>query len=654
MNRINSRWHASKKRTKTTSKKFGQNLPNRAVPLPNTNLFPSLTSLPGTNLSSTGNQNVGIDAEAGPSGVRSGPRIPDPVELAEIEAMDSFGKLSLFDMMCTPEEKSSQIEAKDEFLFVHSTCWTELFKNLACSECRETNLVVQVREQKGFCAKLVIKCQSCGYKMGESYTSPRSKGVSKRPPFEVNRRVVDGMIGIGLGHSSMEKFCTIMSMRGMSVSSFKSHVDQLTAETEKLEARVLQKARKAVRRAHEAIDPSLDSEAVLDVAVSYDGTWHKRGFTSLYGVGIVIDILTGLAIDYQVLSKYCQVCVVVAAQLDSSSPDFALWQSGHKESGECNRNYTGSSGAMETKAAELLWNRSIEKNQMRYTTILSDGDAKTFSHLKNIAPYGDDILVTKEECVNHIAKRMGTGLRKVVKEWKVKGVTLGGRGRGALKETTIVSLTNYYRNAIIKNIPDIPAMKEAIGATLSHCVSTDENPQHSKCPTGPNSWCFFNRSLARKEQPPSHETMQLKLNTTVVEKIKPLYERLSTDELLARCARGATQNANESLHSLIWRKCPKETFISKKRIELAVATAVAEFNMGAVHAQKAKMSVRAKKVADIATKISQQRDVRRKRKGEWRATTEYKKARRTVKIRKIATEKAATEAEGITYGAGEF
>lgn len=374
----------------------------------------------------------------------------------------------------------------------------------------------------------------------------------------------------------------------------------------------------------------------------------------MYGVGIVIDILTGLAIDYQVLSKYCHVCVVVAAQLDSSSPDFALWQSGHVESGEYNKNYNGSSGAMETKAAEHLWNRSIEKNQMRYTTILSDGDAKTFSHLKSIAPYGEDIPVTKEKCVNHIAKRMGTGLRKLVKEWKVKGVTLGGRGRGALKETTIVSLTNYYRNAIVKNIPHVPAMKQAIGATLSHCVSTDKHPQHSKCPTGPDSWCFFNRSLANGEQPASHEKMELKLNPHVFEKIKPLYERLSTDELLARCARGATQNANESLHSLIWRKCPKETFISKKRIELAVATAVAEFNMGAVHAQKAKMLVRAKKIADIATNISQQRDARRKRKGEWRATTESKKARRTVKIRKTAAEKAITESEGTMYGAGEF
>ena len=52
----------------------------------------------------------------------------------------------------------------------------------------------------------------------------------------------------------------------------------------------------------------LDGAKPLDVMVSFDGTWHKRGFTSLYGVGIVIDVMTGLVLDYEVLSKFCQAC----------------------------------------------------------------------------------------------------------------------------------------------------------------------------------------------------------------------------------------------------------------------------------------------------------------------------------------------------------
>ncbi|KAL8571645.1 hypothetical protein ACOMHN_065400 [Nucella lapillus] len=35
-----------------------------------------------------------------------------------------------------------------------------------------------------------------------------------------------------------------------------------------------------------------DDDDIVDVTVSFDGTWHKRGFTSNYGVGIVIDVVT--------------------------------------------------------------------------------------------------------------------------------------------------------------------------------------------------------------------------------------------------------------------------------------------------------------------------------------------------------------------------
>ena len=41
-----------------------------------------------------------------------------------------------------------------------------------------------------------------------------------------------------------------------------------------------------------------------------DVTWHKRGFTSMYGIAVVIDILIGYVTDYEVLSKYCHACAI--------------------------------------------------------------------------------------------------------------------------------------------------------------------------------------------------------------------------------------------------------------------------------------------------------------------------------------------------------
>ena len=47
---------------------------------------------------------------------------------------------------------------------------------------------------------------------------------------------------------------------------------------------------------------------VINIGVTYDGTWQKRGVSSLYRVGVCMDIITGLVIDYELMSKYCQLC----------------------------------------------------------------------------------------------------------------------------------------------------------------------------------------------------------------------------------------------------------------------------------------------------------------------------------------------------------
>ena len=47
----------------------------------------------------------------------------------------------------------------------------------------------------------------------------------------------------------------------------------------------------------------MGSTETLDAAVSFDGTWAKRGCTSLTGVVFVISVDTGEVLDYHVLPK---------------------------------------------------------------------------------------------------------------------------------------------------------------------------------------------------------------------------------------------------------------------------------------------------------------------------------------------------------------
>ena len=53
---------------------------------------------------------------------------------------------------------------------------------------------------------------------------------------------------------------------------------------------------------------SPDASGILDIAVSFDGSWQTRGHHSNIGIGFVIDASTGAVLDYEVQSKLCRIC----------------------------------------------------------------------------------------------------------------------------------------------------------------------------------------------------------------------------------------------------------------------------------------------------------------------------------------------------------
>lgn len=69
--------------------------------------------------------------------------------------------------------------------------------------------------------------------------------------------------------------------------------------------------RKAYEKFHGV---NLSEDDIIDIAVSYDGSWLTRGFKSKIGIGCVVDLLTGLCIDWHVVSSYCHTCETTGAQ----------------------------------------------------------------------------------------------------------------------------------------------------------------------------------------------------------------------------------------------------------------------------------------------------------------------------------------------------
>ena len=73
---------------------------------------------------------------------------------------------------------------------------------------------------------------------------------------------------------------------------------------------------------------------------------------------------------------------------------------------------------MESDGAMALFQRSENNRNLIYGTYIGDGDSKAYSSVKNSMPYGPLVYINKEECRAHITKRMGTGLRTIVKNYK--------------------------------------------------------------------------------------------------------------------------------------------------------------------------------------------------------------------------------------------
>ncbi|XP_076458821.1 uncharacterized protein LOC143292431 [Babylonia areolata] len=307
---------------------------------------------------------------------------------------------------------------------------------------------------------------------------------------------------------------------------------------------------------------------------------------------------------------------------------------------------------MEVTGAKEIWTRSVEKHKFRYTTMLSDGDCKTYNELVALNPY--DTEISKEECINHVSKRLGTALRNLVSDNSKRGVTLGGRGYGKLTQMNISKLQAYYTKAIRSN-KTVKNMARAVWASVMHCTSTDAAPHHTFCPQGRQSWCFFNRARARGQPAPRHQgNMNTYISKEIFCKLEPVYRKLADPYLLRRCIRGKIQNANESLHGVIWSRCPKHTFAFLDKVEVTMLLSVGEFNMGSTASHNF-MTAQGLFVGDNTTRLGQQRD--RSRLAHSRRSQEQKQLRRREKVRQ-ATEmgrrKNLLAENGSAYAPGGF
>ncbi|GFT26880.1 uncharacterized protein TNCV_3710361 [Trichonephila clavipes] len=375
-----------------------------------------------------------------------------------------------------------------------------------------------LKSRRVLAVSLEIICHNCG----ES-TSTMSSKISNKC-YDVNLRLTYGMRAIGKGGAAARIFCGLMNLPPPP-AKFERHNSLFlnvlkTISEDSMNAAV-----------HEAV---IANDNNSNIAVAVDGTWHKRGYSSLNGVVCATSLLRTERLSTLKLSQN----IVLHVRVKKPCENWA-------------KNYEGFSGGMECRGVLSIFQRSETSRKACYTQYLGDGDSKGFLTIKEAKVYGDT-EVEKLECVGHVQKRMGTRLRNILKMSKgIKlsdGENISGRGRLTLKE--VDSIQHYYGLAIRKNLSSVEDMKRAIWAIYFHKLSTEDNPQHALCPLGEDSWFGYNRSIVTGE----FYIHKHSLPESILLKVKKVFRDLTEKDLLKKCLHGRTQNPNESFNKCIWER----------------------------------------------------------------------------------------------------
>ena len=145
--------------------------------------------------------------------------------------------------------------------------------------------------------------------------------------------------------------------------------------------------------------------------VSFDATWHRRGHYSNQGFGAAIDVVSNKVLDYILYQRVCRKCLKWPFERRAAHPEEnSEFFTEHQPT--CTANFFGTSQGMEGSAACVLWKRSVEKNNLVYSTYVGDGYSSSFKNLLKSDPYLGVEVVRKEECLGHVQKRIKKHLKK--------------------------------------------------------------------------------------------------------------------------------------------------------------------------------------------------------------------------------------------------
>ncbi|GFX10430.1 CCHC-type domain-containing protein [Trichonephila clavipes] len=246
----------------------------------------------------------------------------------------------------------------------------EIFSERLFETSKDNRIGLELIEDSvsGLCSHMNLKCKNCSFFKGFP-TTEKMKGSCL-----INSSIVLGLRIIGKGFSAGKKLCAFLGLPFLSKLAFRNQERKLLKATERV----------AQENINAALSEIKGSNSFTKCGISIDGTWQRRGYSSLNGCVSAISVDTGKILDIEVMTQYCHICAKGNCQLSKHV---------------CS-NYKGSAGNMEVVGAYRIFERSNVRN-VQYNEYYGDGDSKGYEskccynfHCSSVS-YHEDIFSTK-------------------------------------------------------------------------------------------------------------------------------------------------------------------------------------------------------------------------------------------------------------------
>lgn len=339
---------------------------------------------------------------------------------------------------------------------------------VSCRDCGEDVTLSMRPTTKGMISEFVVSCTVCQAKkvtitpnlVRERKRKREVKGLVLQKTENINYAHVAAFLDNGLGYSGLRHYCKYFNARCLNEATFIVYARQVIQDVVNDTEDNLQSNARMVRRVYDA-----DLDDILDITVSYATTYHQWGSDFCLVAGAVIELQTGLVLDYDVANMYCHVCKINAKRIISMTPtEMTEWFNKHQSSCEirewCDElDHDAEEGVkdiepkyLECFVAKKLWARSVEKFGFRYSTLIHESDEVIHTELLRAAPYGDTLVVI-DHLTNCFSRRKSEHARTAFQnKLKSKCPRERVQTKDRIMYVYAMSIPEYNRFAVGSNI----------------------------------------------------------------------------------------------------------------------------------------------------------------------------------------------------------